>query len=181
MNGLTLRLRDMFASEDAPVNPAPQGKFVKGINFGGKALTIEGYPWEAYSTALGNGLSVPDASTVTTEIVPLPYASPNLRHVLNTVIYKPQTLDIRQVLPNGNYEVYVWIMENFQSDWHSMDLSIVGNPIATNVGKLPFRQWARYGAYPVAITTGSLNLSITTNDPNIDAHLMGLSIFRLNA
>lgn len=178
ISNLALRLKDVFAPKTALVEPAPQGEFVKGINFGGEAVAIEGYLWQSYDSALANGLAVPGASAIATSIQPTPYAHPNIRRMLNTVVYKTHTLEIHQALANGDYEVFLWIMENYQSDWHSLDVALAGKPVAAGIGKLPHRTWARYGPYRTTVTDELLHLTITTNSSEIDAHLMGLSIFR---
>jgi hypothetical protein len=179
---LIVRLKDLLISDRAAaVNPQPQGKFIKGINFGGDAVTIEGHTWESYSSALANGLAVPGAESLTTSIEPKPYAKPDIRRMLNTVIYKPQVLEINQILPNGTYEVYLWIIENYTSNWHSLEVSLAGQTVATEIGKLTLGSWARYGPYPTTVTNERLRLAISTNDSKIDAHVMGLSIFKPNA
>lgn len=175
---LFVRLKDLFISSAAPTAPVPQGEFVKGINFGGDAVEIEGQVWESYSKALINGLIVPGASAIATSVKPEPAARRNVHAMLNTVICKPETLEISQTLPNGSYEVYLWIMENYQSNWHSLDLSLAGQTVATGIGDLAYRSWARYGPYSTTVTEGSLHLTITTNNAKIDAHLMGMSIFK---
>jgi hypothetical protein len=173
---LFVRLKDIFSSSAAPA--PPQGTFVKGINLGGEAVTIEGYSWQSYTEALANGLATPGANAIATSVQPNPNPDRDVRKMLNSVIYKPETLEINQLLPNGAYEVYLWIMENHQTDWHSLDVILTGQKVATAIGKLARGSWARYGPYPTTVTDGLLQLSITTNTPQIDAHLMGLSIFK---
>jgi hypothetical protein len=172
------RLKD-FVSADVPnlAGTPPAGVFVKGINFGGEAVTIEGYSWDAYDTALANGLLVPAASSLSTSVKPIPAVPRDLRKMLNTVVYKRQQLDIIQPLPNGNYQVYLWLMENYAADWHSLTVQIANQPVATDIGKLALGQWQRYGAYAVPVTEGRLHLSIAIANPELDAHLMGMSIF----
>lgn len=172
------RLKDLLPGHSEAPTSVPPGEFVKGINLGGEAVTIEGYLWDAYEVALTQGLLIPEASTHTTDIKPQPAVDRELRKMLNTVVYRRQTLEISQTLANGVYDVYLWIMENYQADWHCLEVKIGGQTIATQVGQLPLGHWVRYGAYPVNVTDGVLQVAIDTNDPKIDAHLMGLSIFR---
>jgi hypothetical protein len=100
--------------------------------------------------------------------------------MLNTVIFKTQTLALEQSLPNGRYDLYLWIMENFQTNWHSLELQVASQPIAQGLGQLSLDGWARYGPYTVAVNEGWLNLALTTHSPEIDAHLMGLSLHRVD-
>jgi len=183
LSNLKTRLKNLVADLSTPNDaaltvPLPQGEFVKGINFGGDAVTIEGYAWESYSSALALGLSTPGVNLLTTSIQPQPLVSRNIRRMLNTVVYRSQTLEIIQTLPNGLYEVYLWIMENYQSDWHALELSLADQTIATEIGKLGYSNWARYGPYSTTITDEVLRLTLSTNTSKIDAHIMGMSIFR---
>lgn len=171
-----LRLRDLIAPAQEPTLPG--GEFVKGINFGGGAVEIGGDRWLSYPEALATGLATPGATVATTYYIPAPYASRGTRTMLNSVIFKTQTLEIEQTLPNDSYALYLWIMENYQTHWHTLELRVAGQSVAQGLGYLPFRGWARYGPYPVTVTEGRLHLSLTTNDPNIDAHLMGMSLHK---
>jgi hypothetical protein len=180
LSNLTLQVRDLFASSAKPIAGAlPRGEFVKGINLGGTAVTIEGNLWDSYEQALASGLTIPEATAITTAIVPVPYAPPPLRQMLNSAVCNPQTLELNQTLPNGTYDIYLWVIENYKTNWHSIQVQLNGQSVATQVGKLPLNNWARYGPYQTTITDGLLTLSLSTGTPTVDAHLMGLSMFRL--
>ncbi|HEY9634072.1 MAG TPA: hypothetical protein V6D14_11725 [Coleofasciculaceae cyanobacterium] len=155
-----------------------RGEFVKGINFNGKAVTIDGYSWTSYSSALANGLSVPEAISITTSVKPQPSADRDTRNMLNSVVCKNHKLEIRQTLPNGTYNVYLWIIENYVSNHHSMDVSLGDETVAQGIGTLPFQSWAKYGPYLTTVTDSVLNLALTTTDPEKDAHIMGMAIFK---
>ena len=173
---LSLWLKDLTQRETAlPVS----GEFVKGINLGGEAVSIQGNRWVSYRSALASGLTIPGAQILQTQVLPQPYASRETRNMLNSLVYRPQMLELTQILPNGNYEIYLWLIENYQSDWHALELVLNGAAVAQNLGQLPVGGWARYGGYAAAVTDGMLRLALSSNRPDIDAHLMGLSIFRI--
>jgi hypothetical protein len=171
-----LALRDWVKPAQEPV--LLSGAFVKGINLGGRAVIVGGDRWQSYPEALAAGLTTPGATAANTYLVPNPYASRGTRALLNSVIFKAQTLEIEQPLPNASYDLYLWIMENYQTHWHTLDLRVADQPVDQGLGYLPYRGWARYGPYPVTVTEGRLGFSLTTSDPNIDAHLMGMSLHR---
>ena len=173
---ISLLLNDFTQSE--AIAPG-SGEFVKGINFGGEAVTIQGHRWDAYSQALATGLSLPEAQTLQTQVLPQPYASRETRNMLNSLVYRPERLELTQSLPNDQYELYLWLIENYQSDWHDFALTINGALVAQNLGKLRVGNWARYGGYAATVTDGTLRMTLSTNRPGVDAHLMGLSIFRV--
>jgi hypothetical protein len=174
------RFKDLLQPNAANLGSVPSGEFVKGINLGGASVTLESHRWESYEAALAQGLSVPEATVFTTQIKPTPAGNRDLRQMLNTVVYRSQTLEIRQTLPNGTYDLYLWMMENYQANWHSLEVQVAGQTIATGIGKLGLGHWQRYGGYPVTIDHGLLEMTIATHNPDIDAHLMGFSIFRLS-
>lgn len=158
-----------------------QGEFVKGINFNGKAITIEGNSWLSYSDALASGLSIPGAIYTESSLKPQPRADRDTKSMLSTVVCKGQRLEIIQTIPNGTYEVYLWIVENHESDYHSIDVSLGGQIVARGIGKLPVNNWAKYGPYRTTVTDGALHLALDTNTPERDAHLMGMAIFKPNS
>lgn len=175
-NHLSLWLQDLTQQEvTAPVS----GEFVKGINLGGEAVSIQGQRWQSHSSALASGLTLVNPQTLQTHVLPQPYASREMRQMLNSLVYRPQMLELTQMLPNGSYEIYLWLIENYQSGWHALELGLNGLSVAKNLGQLPVGGWARYGGYAVSVTDGLLQLALSTDRPEVDAHLMGLSIFRL--
>ncbi len=185
---LTDRVKSLFGSTESrsiesrfaeSLFTVTSGKFVKGINFGGDRLTIQGESWLSFEEALAEGLSVSGIQSATTQVKIKPKAEPEIAIMLNSVIYKPQTLEITQDLPNGNYEIYLWILENYKTYWHALEISIGNECVATDVGKLALGRWQRYGGYGVAIENEPLHVTINTNNPKVDAHIMGMSIFQV--
>lgn len=176
LSKLKIRAKDWFGADPLLATRPPE-VFVKGINLGGSEVTIEGYRWDAYKTALTQGLAVPHAEAAITNVQPTPYVKPQARQMLNSVIYRQHRLELEQTLPNGTYALYLWVMENYRSDWHSFDVVLAEQTIATGIGKLALGQWMRYGGYSAVVSEGVLRLAIVTQNPDIDAHLMGISIF----
>ncbi|MEP0913527.1 hypothetical protein NDI45_21680 [Leptolyngbya sp. GB1-A1] len=67
-------------------------------------------------------------------------------------------------------------MENYQSDWHCFTVALASQVLESNVGQLSIGHWKCYGAYRSTVTDETLNITITAQNPDIDAHLMWLSI-----
>ncbi|HEY9730092.1 MAG TPA: hypothetical protein V6D50_26905 [Chroococcales cyanobacterium] len=157
-----------------------QGEFVKGINFNGDAITVDGHTWLSYSDALADGLSTPDVMPTETGIKKLhPAVNRKMRRMFNTVICKSQKLEIIQTLPNGIYDVYLWMMENYAPNHHSMDVSIGSEVVARGIAQLEVGYWVKYGPYRTTISEGTLNVAICTTNPERDAHVMGMTIFKV--
>ncbi|MBU6228966.1 MAG: hypothetical protein KGQ93_04655 [Cyanobacteria bacterium REEB459] len=155
------------------------GKFVQGINFGGPALTIEGDRWLSLGETLTRGLTMADPQTARSYVKPNPSTSYSITKMLNTVAFKAKALTLQQSLPDGSYDLYLWLMENYRSDWHSLQVAAGDQVIAPAIGQLKLGDWGRYGPYRVRVEGGSLTLTLTSNTP-ADAHLMGLSIFAVD-
>lgn len=156
---------------------APGNGFVKGINFNGNAVTIEGNAWQSYSTALASGLSVNAPNLSTTALTPSPATNGDTSAMLNSAVWKNAAdLNVVQTLPNGNYTVFIWVMENYQSSYRSFNLRLEGTQVASGIGTLNKDVWAKYGPYTVSVNDGSLNLDLVriSGDP----HVMGLAIFQ---
>jgi len=176
-----LRLKDWISADPLRAKAGADlaiGKFVKGINLGGEAVTIAGNSWLSDEAARAEGLVTPQANFLTTNVAPLPHLKSEARRMLNNGVYRRHQLEIVQKLPNGEYSVFLWIMENYESNWHCFTVSLGEKVVENNVGQLAIGHWKRYGAYRAIVTDETLQITITAQNPDIDAHLMGLSIFR---
>lgn len=176
MNRVRGALQDALAGPMAL--PVPAGRCVMGVNLGGPAVEIQGHRWLGYDAALAAGLQVPQARTAATERRPVPQADAGVRTMLNTVVFRPRTLDITLPLPAGDYQLYLWIMENYQSHWHQLQLRLQGQRVAERLGDLEADAWQRYGPFEAHLQGEALSLSLDTGEDGIDAHLMGLSIYQ---
>lgn len=145
-----------------------------GINLNGAAVTVGGNQWRSYSTALSNGLSVTSPKLASSSLTPSPPVDADTRAMLNTGIWRGDSLSLAQTLPNGGYSVYLWVLENYRSNHRSFDLAVEGATIDTGLGVLAFQAWERYGPYSVTVGDGSL--SIVLVDRLGEPHLMGLEI-----
>jgi large repetitive protein len=65
-------------------------------------------------------------------------------------------------LPNGRYEVTLYVAENGTSNSHLLDLT-VGDAVLNGVGQLPKNGWAAYGPLTTTITKGALGITVKAN------------------
>jgi len=151
--------------------------FFKGINFNGNAVTIEGNAWQSMTTAQSNGLSVPSFNPASTSLTPNPAVNTDTNAMLNSAIWKSGSpLAINQTLSNGTYQVYLWVMENYQSNVRKMDVKLEGTQVATNIGQLPKNDWVKYGPYTVSVSDGTLNMELVNVQDN--PHIQGMAIYQ---
>jgi hypothetical protein len=88
-----------------------------------------------------------------------------------------QGFTVNQTLGNGSYDVYLWLIENFQSNFRSIDVRMEGTTVATNLGDMAYPRWEKYGPYRVTVSDGALSIDIlraTKGDPE----LCGVAIFQ---
>jgi hypothetical protein len=153
-------------------------RFVKGVNLNGKAVTIDGRRWLSHEEALADGLAfaAPPELTVTT-VAPRPGADPDTAAMLNSAVFRPgATLAMTQPVPNGAYDVYLWVMENLESEYRSFDVRVEGFLFARGIGAgQKTGDWTKLGPFRVAVGDGTLNLDLVRKKG--DPHLMGFAIF----
>lgn len=157
--------------------PPVQGGFVKGINFNGNAVTIDGNTWLSYSSALTSGLNINGAATYSGARTwsPTP-VNTDYQNMLNSVVYKSGgNVNLTQTIANGNYQIYIWSTENYTSNSRSFNLNLENNQVASNIGSMANNAWTKYGPYNVTVADGTLNIDLIrlTGDPQI----AGIAIF----
>jgi hypothetical protein len=84
---------------------------------------------------------------------------------------------LTQTLPNGNYTVYVWEVEDDSDHARSFNLKLQGITATTNLGDLLLGQWKKYGPYSTTVSNGILQIDVVRNTKG-DPQLMGLAIYR---
>jgi hypothetical protein len=170
-------------SQFQPLSGLAAGSFVTGVNLNGPSVMVESQPWLSYQDALARGLII-DAGvpgTATGSLRYRPAASADTSAMLATAIWNPNGgtsggVRLRQELPDGTYDVYLWMAEDYRSFYRSLQVRLQGQVAAEGVGHLQMGAWARYGPYRTVVTGGSLRLELLggTGDPA----LSGFAIYR---
>lgn len=146
-----------------------------GIDFNGSGGSIGGRTWRSYAGALASGLSVGSASTTTSSRTPVPSVDSTTGAMLNSAIWERRgDLVMSQTLPNGGYQVYLWVMENHKTNFRSFNVALEGTTVATGIGTMPLASWQRYGPYPATVADGRLDIVLV--DGQAAPHIMGLEI-----
>jgi ferric-dicitrate binding protein FerR (iron transport regulator) len=161
-----------------PLAATRPARFVKGINLNGEAVTIEGERWLSHAAALSSGLSISPAPELTaTNVQPRPACDEDTARMLNTAVFKGNSnLTVSQEIPNGLYDVYLWVMENLDPDHRSFDIRIEGKGAARDVGaRARLGDWAKLGPFRAPVADGSLTIELLQG--RSDPHLMGIAIF----
>jgi glucuronoarabinoxylan endo-1,4-beta-xylanase len=135
----------------------------RAVNLFGNAVTIEGRPWRSYADALTRGLSVTNAltfsTTYTNPLVPTPDAA--TQEMLSRFLHSGNPgFGLAQTVPNGAYQVYLWMIEHFQDNARRIDVQLEGVTVATGLADLPLGHWRKYGPFRTVVNDGTLNLDI---------------------
>jgi hypothetical protein len=167
-----------IADDDSapPPPPPPAGSFLRGVNFNGDAVTIDGHAWISYASALSSGLSISIVPNLaSTAVTPSPAADADTSAMLNTALWYGDSFGFSQTLANGSYDIYLWIIENWQSNARSFDVRMEGATVAGGVGNLALGAWQKIGPYRVTVADGDLDVELVriSGDP----HVMGMAIF----
>jgi hypothetical protein len=170
-----------FTPSNTPVpptsTPIASGTFYRGININGGPVTIEGNLWKSQADAINNGFWVgPEAIPDTKSLTPNPATDTDTRSMLNSLVYTPTDLHFRQTIDPGNYQIYVWTMENWQSNVRSWNLNLEGITVGRELGNLAMNQWAKYGPFNTSVSDGTLNIDLIHVSAN--PMLMGLAIYK---
>jgi probable HAF family extracellular repeat protein len=164
------------------VNVTTEPAYFRGVNLVGPAVMIEGQQWLSDAQARASGMTVTNASQgsggYSFTITPAVDADTQTMLEGRYYVLNPppgQGFYIAQTLPNGNYEVFVWSLEDLENNFRAFHLVLEGVQVATNIGDLPKGQWAKYGPYPVTVSDGQLNINAikgSKGDPLLNGFLI---------
>ncbi|QRN95951.1 DUF1565 domain-containing protein [Archangium violaceum] len=154
--------------------------FYKAINLAGSAVTVEGRTFSSFAEAKTQGLSIPSGyMEAQSSYTASPQVDSATGAMLNSGIWQSGTLKLAQTLPSARYNVYLYILENYQSQYRSLTLSLEGQQVAQGLGALQKAEWKKYGPYTVQVSDGALNLDLSASAG--DPHLMGLALYSVGA
>ncbi len=153
----------------------PAEVFVKGVNFGGSAVTIEGNSWVSQSAALTSGMTITSNNQATNTVAPSPAVDTDTAAMLNSHMWKGANITVAQTLANGTYSVYLWVMEDYQNNYRSFDVKLEGTVKGT-VAPATVGGWVKYGPYTATVSDGALTMDLVkvTREPI----LMGMAIYQ---
>ncbi len=162
-----------------PYNLAPvtSGTFYRAINLNGAALTIDGNNWEASGSASGFSYT---GSTFSNQNVTLnPATDANRTTMIRSSIWgrtdgaSPNPASLSLTVPNGTYDVYLYVWEDITPATYS--ISLEGAVVQANYNSGSAGTWARLGPWRKTITDGTINLSASGGPSD----LSGLEIHKV--
>jgi hypothetical protein len=160
----------------APVPAAPAGPriLVRGVNLGGDAVVIAGERWLSQEQALASGLTLgPGTVVAPATSIAAARLDFDTKTMLDNGCTAPATVQVGQSLPNGSYEVTLWVACADGLDLGQFALFVDGAAVTPGTPGQSAGSWARLGPYPAAVAQRRLDLALTGLGR---AHLAGLTI-----
>jgi len=152
-----------------------KARFIKGINLGGDDTAVAGNTWMGQKEAEAAGFVVYNSRRISGTGEPVPAVDAGMKPMLRSgVAAKSGDLEITdRGLPNGRYEVTLYMAENGVSNSHLFDVT-VNEASLSDIGQLPKNGWAAYGPLTATVTKGAL--AIVAKGKKGAPQLMGVAI-----
>jgi hypothetical protein len=136
----------------------------RAINLAGAAVTIDGEAWEAQASAANFSATV-NGSNCWSNPVLVPTTDVNRFNMLRCSVYGGQMNLTLRAVPNGRYNVYLYIWEDNASVTTS--ISLEGAVVQSNYQTGAAGTWRRLGPWPVQISDGTIELRTTGSWVNL--------------
>ena len=148
-----------FSSASQMLNSEPD--FVKGINFNGNAVTIDGNRWVSQKEAVNDGLVIGSNKRYNSRLASSSEIDEDTSNVLNTGIEastksRNKDLVISQSLNDGDYQVDLWIMSPSKRE-RVFDIELEGMTMERVTASGVKGQWEKY-SYTTSVKDGQLDL-----------------------
>lgn len=146
---------------------ASRKKFIRGINFGGPAVTIDHHPWLSHRDALSAGLTLGAGTNIAP---PLAIAGARLdfdrKSMLDTGVMSASggTIGINQVMPSGVYELTLWLTSTNSLNEKQCAISVNSVSINLSGAFTKHENWAELGPMSIQVTKGKMELQISGHD-----------------
>lgn len=166
-----------LAPEPSPEPVTPMTRtLVRGIALGGDAVTIDGQRWLGHHLALANGLILGAGTTVASRAAIIaPRLEFDTKSMLEGGLVSSGPVKLSQRLPNGEYEVVLWVAGAQGVNPALLVLRLCGADVATGAAA-GAPTWSRLGPFHISVRQRLLDIVVAGLG---DAHLAGLAITTL--
>lgn len=150
---------------------------VRGIDLGGDAVDIDGGRWLSHDEAVAAGLALGPGKNTVEAVTLTPAADAGATQMLATAYEANQSeLKLTQELPDGLYQVALWMTEGKTSFAHTCDLEVQSVKQSQPVGRLNKGAWAKYGPFTAKVKNQRLAVTLRAKG-SVPPKLMGLAIY----
>jgi Carbohydrate binding module (family 6)/Bacterial Ig domain/PA14 domain len=151
------------------------GVFVRGIKFGDGVVTIDRNQWLSLAEALGGGLTI-DAGARIGQPVQISGVGMDFdtKRMLDTgLIGEAGRVSLRQTLPNGDYDLSLWVAGVADVQLEQVTLAIAGAQVPLGPTTSKSDRWRLIGPCRVQVRNRTLDLALAGLG---NAHLAGLEL-----
>lgn len=162
-----------------PLKVLVVGPFQSGVNLNGGSLMVDGNLLDSEAEATGDGLVTSNAQPVSTAGNPILYPVPDASTIIllgdQLLLSAPSPdapLGLSHPLPDGHYDVFLYVVEGVESHSRDMSVSLEGETVASGIGDLALGEWHKYGPYRTRVSDGLLDIALekgTKGAPKIAA------------
>jgi DNA-directed RNA polymerase specialized sigma24 family protein len=139
------------------------GVFVRGINFGEGPVTIDRNPWLSLAEARGSGMTLGAGTRLGSPAlisgVGLDFDSKRMLDV--GLVGEGGQVELRQQLPNGDYDLSLWIASSGGTAWDRLGVVAGGKPLAAGPPATKAERWRRMGPYRIQVRDRTLALRLS--------------------
>ena len=162
-------------SQNEPDNNTRKN-FIRGINFGGPAVTIDRHAWFSHRQALSAGCTLGADTSIAPPLSIIGSALDfNRKSMLNTGLISANggAIRINQIMPNGTYGLTLWLANTNSLDEKNCAFHINSKPLKLSGIITKHDNWAQLGPLPIEVTTGKLELHMNGQG---NARITGLEL-----
>ena len=153
----------------APTSTAPT--FVRAINLGGSAITIDNRSWAAGSSA--PNFQASGVTTFANQNIALTPATGTARaSMIRSSMYGNNPSLAISGIASGTYSVYLYVWEDNNAETFSINLE--GQTVQSNYNSGAAGHWDRLGPFTANITDGTINVATSGGMAN----LSGIEIWK---
>ncbi|MBA2479580.1 MAG: hypothetical protein H0V44_02875 [Planctomycetes bacterium] len=150
-------------------------RFVRGVNFGGDAVTIDGYRLLAHRQALKAGMELAGGTQLAAaRSISAPGLDFALKSLLDCGLTASGPIRVFQSAPNGEYEVVLWISDDRGIRPEEISVNILNRSLPAGIGASGASSWRRLGPYRASVTNRRIEISLTGPRSTV---LAGMAIF----
>ncbi len=145
--------------------------FVRAINLGGAATTIDGRAWAAGSTAAN--FTATGVTTFSNQNVTLTPATDAARtKMIRSSMYGNNPSLAISGVASGTYSVYLYVWEDNYAE--TFDITLEGQTVQSNYNSGAAGSWKKLGPFKANVTDGTINVTTTGGAAN----LSGIEIWK---
>ena len=138
--------------------------FVRAVNLGGGAITLDGHSWAASASAT-NFRATGVTSFSNQNVTLTPTTDATRASMIRSSVYGSSTSLALSGVSSGTYSVYLYVWEDNGAE--TFNISLEGKTVLSGYNSGAAGHWDRLGPFTAAVTDGTVNIATTGGTANI--------------